>query len=93
MSISEIKKVATALSDVHRITIFLELAKRGSMSPKEIAALTALSQPAVSHHGKILAESGLLKVVKTGRSVRISLNEQRLQQASAFFLHLLQPCT
>jgi DNA-binding transcriptional ArsR family regulator len=93
MDTSEIKKVATALSDGHRITIFLELAKRGTTSPKEIAAFTALSQPAVSYHVKILAESGLLNIVKTGSSMHLSLNKPRLQQASAFFLHLLQPCT
>jgi DNA-binding transcriptional ArsR family regulator len=89
MDTNGILKVATALSDGHRIAIFLALAQRGTMCYKEMAVLTALSQPAVSHHVKILTESGLLKAVKTGRSVRLSLNAQRLQQASAFFLGVL----
>jgi DNA-binding transcriptional ArsR family regulator len=55
-----------------------------------MAALTALSQPAFSHHIKILAESGLLKTQKTGRAVGLSLNEHLLKQVSAFFLHLMQ---
>lgn len=90
MDTNGIQKVATALSDGHRISLFLELAKRGTMSHKEMAELTALSQPAVSHHVKILVESGLIKATKTGRLVRFSLVAKRLQQASDFFLSILQ---
>ncbi|MBD0255280.1 MAG: helix-turn-helix transcriptional regulator [Cytophagales bacterium] len=90
MDAQRILKVATALSDGHRITIFLEVARRGTIPYKEMAALTALSQPAFSHHIKILAESGLLKTRKTGRAVGLSLDEQLLKQVSAFFLQVLQ---
>ncbi len=91
MDAHRIQKVATALSDGHRITIFLEVARRGTILYKEMAALTVLSQPAFSHHIKILAESGLLKTWKTGRAVGLALDEQLLKQVSAFFLHVTQP--
>lgn len=52
------------------------------MTCGETEKIAGLSQPTVSHHIKILYEAGLLEMEKEGRFVRISINENTLDEFS-----------
>jgi ArsR family transcriptional regulator, arsenate/arsenite/antimonite-responsive transcriptional repressor len=69
-------KQLSALADKNRLTIIEEIAKKGSMTCAEAEALTDLSQPTVSHHIKILIESGLLDAKKSGRFNVLTVNKK-----------------
>jgi DNA-binding transcriptional ArsR family regulator len=57
----------TALGDESRQLIFTVLLEApGALSVNEIAERTPLSQPAVSHHLKILRDAGLLDLERNG---------------------------
>lgn len=68
----EIAPILKALSDENRLTILLAIADRDS-SVVELAEVTGLSQPLVSHHLKALRETGLVAVTPVGRSNVYSL--------------------
>jgi len=85
MDASVIAKAANAISDRHRLAILLEIARKGTCVCADICQLTRLSQPAISHHIKILVDAGVLIYDKTGRTVQLTLNKAMMQQLSAFF--------
>lgn len=65
----------TALGDERRQEIMiLLLANQSALSVSDIAAKMELSQPAVSHHLKILRESRLLVVQRKGTQRLYSVN-------------------
>ena len=78
----KIVKIAKALSDKTRIRILKEVARKRSpeFTCTDAEEIAELSQPTVSHHIKILVEAELLKTVKYGRSVVISLNRNTLEE-------------
>jgi ArsR family transcriptional regulator, arsenate/arsenite/antimonite-responsive transcriptional repressor len=71
-----IVKIAKALSDKTRVKILKEIAIRGSISCGDAEKIAVLSQPAVSHHLKILTDAGLLDAQKDGRHVIVSVNKK-----------------
>lgn len=73
-----IVKVAKALSDVTRVHILKEIAKRKSLTCNDAVEFAGLSQPTVSHHLKVLQEAGLLNMVKNGRHHIITVNKKAL---------------
>lgn len=54
------------VGDEHRQTIVIMLLKTQKLSVNEIAKQLPLSRPAVSHHLKILADTGLVTIEKQG---------------------------
>jgi ArsR family transcriptional regulator, arsenate/arsenite/antimonite-responsive transcriptional repressor len=65
----------TALGDERRQTIIVLLLRAGeALSVNDIAARLELSQPAASHHLKILRDAGLLTVERKGTQRRYALN-------------------
>lgn len=76
MSIKEDKlvQIAKALSDNARLRILTEIAKKKSITCNEVIKIAGLSQPTVSHHLRILNDSGLLNAVKEGRYSILSIN-------------------
>jgi DNA-binding transcriptional ArsR family regulator len=65
----------TALGDERRQTIIVLLLGAGeALSVNDIAARLELSQPAASHHLKILRDAGLLTVERKGTQRRYALN-------------------
>ena len=62
-----------ALSDENRIKILL-LLKPGNVCACELLEKLQVTQPTLSHHMKILVESGLVAPKKDGKWVRYSLN-------------------
>ncbi len=85
-----IEKASNALSDKYRLSILLEISKRGAMSCSEVQELTGLSQPCVSHHVKILTDSDLIVAHKEGRCVSLRINKEKMGQFSQFFKVLLE---
>jgi ArsR family transcriptional regulator len=71
---TQAKDVLVALGDETRLHIVMEMLKVASnnahcegMRVGEIAKVTNLSRPAMSHHIKILKDSGLIQCHKEGR--------------------------
>jgi ArsR family transcriptional regulator len=79
-----VEKATGAISDKYRLAILLELSNKGSMTSSDIQELTGLSQPCVSHHVKLLTDSGLVNAQKEGRNLHLTLNKESLQQLSGF---------
>lgn len=84
MKDSSVEKASGAIADTYRLSILKEIAGKGRMSCTEVQQLTGLSQPCVSHHVKILTESGLVNAQKEGRTLMLSLNKIRFQELSSF---------
>ena len=72
--------VSKALADKTRFEILQLIAKSKEISCKEITAKVALSQPAISHHLKILIDSRLVNVRRQGQWGYFSLNKQVFNQ-------------
>jgi ArsR family transcriptional regulator, arsenate/arsenite/antimonite-responsive transcriptional repressor len=53
-------RVLRALADAKRFRMVQEIAAAGELSCGELAQLFTLSQPTISHHLKLLTESGVL---------------------------------
>lgn len=88
MDVAVIEKAANAIADRHRLSILMEIAKKGRMLCGDACELTCLSQPTVSHHVKILVDSGILKSEKNGRIVELTINREMMKQLSMFFLQM-----
>jgi DNA-binding transcriptional ArsR family regulator len=80
-----IEKAANALSDRHRLAILQEVARNSTAACGDFERLTGLSQPAVSHHVKILVDAGVLSYDKCGRQVQLSVNKDMMRHLSQFF--------
>ena len=63
-----------ALGDVTRLTILQSLTGK-EMCVCEIIERLRMSQPAISHHLKILKQAGLVKDCREGKWIYYSLNE------------------
>lgn len=80
--LSECIPVFTMLQDENRQHILMLLFDYRHMTVSELTEQLSLSRPAVSHHMKLLLDSGLVTVVKSGKERIYSLNmEQALTQA------------
>lgn len=84
-----VKRIANALSDKHRLTILQEISKNKDISCSELNDIIHLSQPTVSHHIKILSESGVINVDKEGKCLKFSINEKNLSSFVDFFHGML----
>lgn len=67
--------VFVALGDEHRQRIMLTFDKGERLTVGQIAEVSTLSRPAVSHHLKILRAAGLLDEEKIGKEVFLSVNK------------------
>ena len=79
-----VEKATGAIADKYRLSILMELSRKGTLTCTDVQELTGLSQPCVSHHVKQLTESGLVNAQKAGRNLHLSLNKISLQQLSGF---------
>jgi ArsR family transcriptional regulator, arsenate/arsenite/antimonite-responsive transcriptional repressor len=80
-----IAKAAKAVGDRNRLRILQEIARQGSITCAEAQQLTSLAQPSISHHIKLLTESGLVDADKNGRCVYLSLNKEKMGEFTTFF--------
>lgn len=86
----DIAPVLKALSDENRLTILLAIADRES-SVTDLVEQTGMSQPLVSHHLKILRETGLVTSIAVGRSNVYSLCCDAIAQPIALLSDLATP--
>jgi len=75
----KIVKISKALADENRYKIFKTIADKGEIVCKEITNLFPLSQPTISHHLKVLMESGLIEVRKEGQWSYFFINKETLK--------------
>src|SRR5438034_4640801 len=76
-----ISKVFTALGDEHRQRILLTFEKGERLNVGQIVEVATLSRSAVSHHLKLLKDSGVLDSEKQGREVYYWINKAFLEQS------------
>lgn len=66
----------SALADENRTKIVGMLVNNSEMSASEILKELRISQPTLSHHMKLLVDSGLISAKRIGRSVFYTIDEQ-----------------
>lgn len=76
-------KVFVALGDEHRQRIMLTFEKGERLTVGQIAEVSTLSRPAVSHHLKILRTAQMLEAEKIGKEVYLRINKEMLEEALA----------
>jgi len=72
-------RVFVALGDEHRQRILLTFEKGERLTVGQIAEVSSLSRPAVSHHLKILRQAGILEAQKSGKEVFLRVNKPLLE--------------
>lgn len=72
-------KIAKALADENRFQILQLILEKGEISCSEIVKVFSLSQPTISHHLKVLTESGLVDFRKEGQWSYFFVNQDRLR--------------
>jgi|GEM_PF-3386657 ArsR family transcriptional regulator len=77
--------VFSALSDKTRINIAKELLN-GERACSEIFLKYKLSKSTFSHHAKVLAKSGIIKLRREGKFLYFSLNKEVLESSFALML-------
>ena len=83
-------KTAKVLSDPSRVRLLMEIYQRGELSCVEAEEITRLSQPTVSHHLKLLTESGLIRSEKRSRHLQLFPNVPAIEQYLDLFGELMQ---
>jgi ArsR family transcriptional regulator len=86
VNIKQVEKISKALGDSNRLKILHHISnKGGSGQCADIQNVLDLAQPSVSHHVKILLESGLIEQEKEGRNHKYTMKDEVLNE----YLHFL----
>ncbi len=77
LDFKKIEKISKALGDPYRLQIIEQIKKYGTacMQCSDIVDMLTLSQPAISHHIKLLVEADLIIPEKEGRNVKYTINK------------------
>lgn len=91
-SIEQESRLLRAIADPWRMYLLRQLAEQpGTLSVSELTERTALEQPTVSHHLRILRDAGLITGHKRGLWCYYRIRTERVQKASdilcALFAH------
>lgn len=86
----EYTKVIKAIADSNRLKI-LDILSCGEQCACDIQKHFAFSQPTLSHHMKILMESGLVVSRKEGTWMKYRLDLQRVNQMMYFIMGVVTP--
>jgi ArsR family transcriptional regulator, arsenate/arsenite/antimonite-responsive transcriptional repressor len=73
--------VFVALGDEHRQRILLTFERGERLTVGQVADVSTLSRPAVSHHLKILRRANILQAEKIGKEVYLRINREMLEEA------------
>jgi DNA-binding transcriptional ArsR family regulator len=79
-----------ALGDAHRQRILLAFDKQERLNILQIAAASTLSRTAVTHHLKILHQSGALNSEKVGKEVFFWVNKDFMTNAIQKVLNYIE---
>ncbi|HLZ87348.1 MAG TPA: metalloregulator ArsR/SmtB family transcription factor [Puia sp.] len=81
LTLKQIEKISKALGDTNRLKILHYIAGKGGCGEcSGLQDVVGLAQPSISHHVKILVESGLIEGEKEGRNYSYTLNSVVLNQ-------------
>jgi len=76
-----------ALSDTNRLMI-VDMLSCGELCACKILEKFHITQPTLSHHMKILCDSGLVKGRKEGKWMHYSLNDDTVQEMKEFLAEI-----
>jgi ArsR family transcriptional regulator len=89
LSWKQIERISKALGDTNRLKILQYISKKGGCGfCADIQDVVDLTQPSISHHIKILSDSGLIEPEKEGRSFKYRLNEELVNAYTSMIGHL-----
>ena len=81
ITFKQFEKISKALGDGNRVKILHYISNKGGCGQcSDIQNVVDLAQPSISHHIKILVDSGLIEPEKEGRNHKYTLNEEMLNQ-------------
>ena len=73
MEHKDIEKISKALADNTRLMLFETIAARQEVSCQDLVKMRGVTPATISHHLKILADSGLIQCRREGQFVRSSV--------------------
>ena len=79
------EKAMAAVADPYRLSILLEIRRKGAIRCCEVVGLTGLSQPTCSHHIKLLAASELIECRKAGRNNYFTIHKNNFRKLGQYF--------
>ena len=85
MNEKEISKAFKALADETRVKIVLELIKNDELCACELLELVYCQQSPLSHHMRLLVESGIVKARKDWKWTHYSINKERISEIGNIF--------
>ena len=92
LSLQQIEKISKALGDTNRLKILQYIAGKGGCGEcSGLQGVIELAQPSISHHVKILVESGLIEGEKDGRNYSYHLNADVLNEYLSALQQLSSP--
>jgi len=92
LNLKQIEKISKALGDSNRLKILQYIAGKGGCGEcSGLQGVIELAQPSISHHVKILVESGLVEGEKDGRNYNYHLNADLLNQYLSSLQQLSSP--
>lgn len=83
----EISKIFKAFDDSKRIFI-LKMLQNGEKCACDILEKLQITQPTLSHHMKILCDSGIVKARKEGKWMHYSIDERGIFSAVKFLMSI-----
>jgi len=90
MDRARIEKISKALADQTRLMIFEAISTRKEMNCGEIVALRGVTPATVSHHLKILSDSGLIQCRRHGQFVHNTVVPKALAEYTQALTRLAQ---
>ena len=90
MDRARIEKISKALADQTRLMIFEAISTRKEMNCGEIVALRGVTPTTVSHHLKILSDSGLIQCRRHGQFVHNTVVPKALAEYTQALTRLAQ---
>ena len=78
-----------ALADPNRLAIVRKLVQDGEAGAGEFTACCEVAQPTISHHLKVLRESGVVATSRRGTSIRYRLHPDGMRRLAALLSSLI----
>jgi DNA-binding transcriptional ArsR family regulator len=85
--LSPMSRVISAVAHVNRLAIINLLLDQSSLDVWEIVRSLRLSDEVVSHHLKILKQSGWITRIRIGKHVTYKLDQKNTREIGKFFNH------
>ena len=81
----------SVIAEPVRIKILLKIAGAGEICARDILPEFAITQPTLSHHLRLLADSEIVSARHEGRFTYYSINHETVSELSAFLMQLNEP--